>query len=234
MFKNYRTIVKKDILFSLALILLFLPFFISNELYEFYREFNHDHGLIMAFIKFGILATLGEMIGLRIKTGNYYSPNFGLLSRIMVWGFLGIGIKIAFVIFASGTPLFLEYLGLEKAVNSMTADFSNTKLWTAFSISLAMNLIFAPVMMTLHRITDLHIEKNKGVFSHFFKDFTVSQYFRAINWDVQWGFVFKKTIPFFWIPAHTITFLLPVDMQVLFAAFLGVILGVILAFASKS
>ena len=226
--------MKKDILFSLALILLFLPFFLSKELYEFYRELNHDHGLVMAFVKFGILATLGEMIGLRIKTGKYYTPSFGLLSRIMVWGFLGIAIKIAFVIFASGTPLFLEYLGFEGASNSMTIGFTSTKLWSAFSISLAMNLIFAPLMMTLHRITDLHIEKNKGVFSLFFKNFTVSEYFHAINWDIQWGFVLKKTIPFFWIPAHTITFLLPADMQVLFAAFLGIILGVILAFASKS
>ena len=50
-----------------------------------------------------------------------------------------------------------------------------------------------------------------------------------INWEVQWGFVFKKTIPLFWYPAHTITFLLPGDYQVLFAAFLGVVLGLILS-----
>jgi hypothetical protein len=49
----------------------------------------------------------------------------------------------------------------------------------------------------------------------------------------MWGFVFKKTIPFFWIPAHTITFLLPPDVQVLFAALLGIALGTILAVAGK-
>jgi hypothetical protein len=43
--------------------------------------------------------------------------------------------------------------------------------------------------------------------------------------------VFKKTIPFFWIPAHTITFLLPADFRILFAAILGVALGIILAIA---
>ena len=53
-----------------------------------------------------------------------------------------------------------------------------------------------------------------------------------INWNVQWNFVFKKTIPFFWIPAHTITFLLPEDYQVAFAALLGIALGVILSFAA--
>ena len=38
------------------------------------------------------------------------------------------------------------------------------------------------------------------------------------------GFVFMKTILFFRFPAHTITFLLPGDARVLFAALLGVVL----------
>ena len=54
-----------------------------------------------------------------------------------------------------------------------------------------------------------------------------------LNWKVQWGFVFKKTIPLFWFPAHTITFLLPGEMRVLFAALLGVLLGVILSIAAR-
>ena len=45
-------------------------------------------------------------------------------------------------------------------------------------------------------------------------------------------FCFQKTIPFFWIPAHTITFILPQDYRVLFAAVLGIALGVLLAIAS--
>ncbi|MDE7102493.1 MAG: hypothetical protein K2O37_06815, partial [Bacteroidales bacterium] len=55
---------------------------------------------------------------------------------------------------------------------------------------------------------------------------------QGIDWKRQWSFVFKKTIPFFWIPAHTVTFMLPGEYQVLFAAFLGVVLGIILAFAA--
>jgi hypothetical protein len=43
-----------------------------------------------------------------------------------------------------------------------------------------------------------------------------------------------KTIPIFWIPAHTITFLLPSEYRVLSAAFLSIALGTILAFAKKS
>jgi uncharacterized integral membrane protein len=45
--------------------------------------------------------------------------------------------------------------------------------------------------------------------------------------------VFKKTIPLFWYPAHTITFLLPAGFQVLFAAVLGIVLGVLLSVAAN-
>ncbi len=102
----------------------------------------------------------------------------------------------------------------------------------AFSVSLAMNLIYAPVMMTLHKITDIHIINNGGKLSSVAKRIRFAEIFKSINWDVQWHFVFKKTIPLFWIPAHTVTFLLPEDFRVLFAALLGITLGTILAFAS--
>jgi hypothetical protein len=86
--------------------------------------------------------------------------------------------------------------------------------------------------MTLHRITDTHIIATGGTLRGFFSPIDCSRILQNIDWSVMWGFVFKKTLPFFWIPAHTITFLLPPQHRVLFAALLGVVLGVILAFAS--
>ena len=56
---------------------------------------------------------------------------------------------------------------------------------------------------------------------------------KRINWDDFISFVLVKTIPIFWIPAHTITFLLPPEHRVLSAAFLSTALGGILAFAKK-
>ncbi|NTV18536.1 MAG: Mpv17/PMP22 family protein, partial [Bacteroidales bacterium] len=44
-------------------------------------------------------------------------------------------------------------------------------------------------------------------------------------------FVVGKTIPLFWIPAHTITFMLPDQYKVLFAASLSIVLGLILSYA---
>jgi len=224
-------IKKKDILFILGAILLFLPFVISKDIFDFYIKFNHDHSLITSFIKFGILATMGEVIGLRIKTGSYYKKGFGVIPRIIVWGFLGVTIKIAFVIFAVGTPAFLQSIGLQDAMQVMKGVFTPEKLLVAFSISLAMNVIYAPVMMTLHKITDMHILANGGTIKGFFTPIKFKKYFVDLDWNIQWNFVFKKTIPFFWIPAHTFTFLLPPDFQVLFAALLGIALGVILAIA---
>jgi hypothetical protein len=89
-----------------------------------------------------------------------------------------------------------------------------------------------PVMMTFHKITDIHILKNGGTLKGFLRPIPFAQSFKEINWDVQWNFVFKRTIPLFWIPAQTFTFLLPEEYRILFAAFLGIVLGVLLAIAS--
>lgn len=223
---------KQDIIFWGGFILLFLPFFVSQSVFDFYIEFNKAHGMITSFIKFAILATIGEVIGLRIRIGKYTQKGFGILPRAIVWGFLGLTIKMAFVVFAKGTPIFIEYLGVEGAIDAMQQPFSANKLLVAFCISTFMNLIYAPVMMTFHKITDSHIIENGGTVSGLLRPINFTKNFVNLNWDVQWNFVFKKTIPFFWIPAHTLTFLLPPDFQVLFAAVLGIVLGVLLAIAS--
>ncbi len=227
-----RLNLRNDLFFLLGVILFFLPFFISREVFDAYYQFNLEHGLVMSFIKFSILATLGEVIGLRIKTGKYHQKGFGLLPRAIVWGFLGVSIYMAFAIFATGTPLLLEKVGFENASHLLHSDLSWKKVLVSFSIGTALNLFYAPVMMTFHKITDIHILENGGTLRGFFKPIAFARLFREINWDVQWNFVFKKTIPFFWIPAQTITFLLPEEYRVLFAAFLGIILGVLLAIAS--
>ncbi len=95
-----------------------------------------------------------------------------------------------------------------------------------------MNLSYAPVMMTLHKITDTHIAMNNGELASLIRPISFTRILNELNWDIQWNFVFRRTIPLFWIPAHTITFLLPPDFQVLFAALLGIVLGVILSVAS--
>jgi len=86
--------------------------------------------------------------------------------------------------------------------------------------------------MTLHKITDTHIEQHQGSLKAFLHPIRIGSIITHLNWNVQWNFVIKRTIPLFWIPAHTITFLLPEHFQVLFAALLGIALGLILSIAS--
>ncbi len=226
---------RKDLYFIAGAMLLLSPFFVFPSVLEAYKAFNQQHGMIMSFVKFAILATTGEVIGLRIKTGRYNQPGFGIPARAMVWGLLGLTIQMAFIIFSQGAPRFLEYMGVEGAADILQSPgLSSAKLLVAFTISTTMNLIYAPIMMTLHKITDTHIEQNNGRLSSLLKPISMGSILSGINWHVQWNFVFKKTIPFFWIPAHTITFLLPPEYRVLFAAVLGIVLGILLAMAAVS
>lgn len=220
---------KSDILFLLFVVVLFLPFFVSDTIYDWYKSFNAAHGMVMSFLKFAILATLGEMLGLRISTGVYHNKTFGIIPRMVVWGLLGIGINMAMIIFSKGTPMFLEYMGLEHASTLINGEFCFAKVMVALAISVAMNSIFAPVFMTLHKITDTHIGNCGGSYKALITPIPMTRIFTGLNWAVLWSFVFKKTIPLFWYPAHTITFLLPAEMRVLFAAILGIVLGVLLA-----
>jgi len=212
--------------------ILLTPFIVSEEVYSFYKNFNATHGMVTSFIKFAILATFGETIGLRIRTGKYNQTGFGIIPRAIVWGLLGLTINMAFIIFQNGTISFLQYMGLSDPAAMLNGDLTGAKILVAFSISTALNLIYAPVMMTFHKITDTHITNNGGTIKGLLKPIKMGSIMASLNWKVQWNFVFKKTIPFFWIPAHTVTFLLPADFRVLFAAILGIVLGVLLSIAS--
>ena len=223
---------KKDIIFISILLVIALPLVLWEEPLNAYIVFNKSHGMVTSFIKFGILATIGEVIGLRIKTGSYIQKGFGVFPKIITWGFIGLTIKLAFIIFATGTPQFLSYIGIENAALTIKSSLTWAKIGVAFSISAAMNVIYAPVMMTFHKITDIHIAKYGGKIKSLIIPIDYALIFKQIDWDIQWSFVFKKTIPLFWIPAHTITFLLPLEYQVLFAAVLSILLGLILAIAS--
>ena len=202
------------------------------------------HPYIMAFFKFAILATLGEMLALRIREGVYNKPGFGVLPRMIVWGFLGMAIAMAMDIFKGGTPMFLGKVADALTGNKGHIDaYSGWQAWDlgwgkvgiAFAVSVLMNSIFAPVMMTFHKCTDIHITDNGGTVCGLFRPIKMREIMsKRINWEVQWGLVIKKTIPLFWFPAHTITFILPANLQVLFAALLGVALGLILALAGGS
>ena len=101
----------KDLAFIGAVVLLLAPFFLSNDLYAAYLACNASHPYLMALLKFGILSTAGEVIGLRIKTGRYNEPGFGILPRAVVWGFLGVWIAAMMKTLSIGVPAVAESFG---------------------------------------------------------------------------------------------------------------------------
>ena len=195
--------------------------------HNIFVESSKNHPLIMAFIKFFVLGTMGEVLGGRITAGEWKKP-VGLFWRAVVWGVLGIIIAMAFTIFSTGvTALIGGGLLPMFAGGSMGA-----KILTAFFISAFMNAIFAPVMMGFHKLTDTYIDLSGGKLGNL-SGVKLTEVIDTIDFQGLIGFVYFKTIPFFWIPAHTITFLMPPVYRVLMAAFLGIALGAILGFAKK-
>jgi hypothetical protein len=190
---------------------------------DLYKELNVMHPYIMGFIKFMLLATMGELLTIRIVKYKWEKPN-GILARALIWGFIGVVIVLVFSIFPKGTMATLfDGSGIDITSNLWG------KLLFAFTTSVIMNVIFAPTMMGFHRITDTIIDiyyKNN-------KMPTVSEAVKEIDWSSFVSFVLLKTIPLFWIPAHTITFLVSSEYRVVLAAMLSIVLGGILAFAKK-
>ena len=228
---------KADWILILCVIVVLAPFFIpATGFFAWCCAATASHPYIMAFFKF---ASLGEMLALRIREGVYNKKGFGVLPRMIVWGFLGMAIAMSMVIFKVGVPAFLETVGgcdkgtLAAIFNA--SEFSSGKLGIAFAVSVLMNSIFAPVMMTFHKCTDIHITDNGGTVRGLLRPMKMREIMSTkVNWDVQWNLVIKKTIPLFWFPMHTITFILPPTFQVLFAALRGGALGLILALAGGS
>ena len=66
-----------------------------------FAELTLTHPYLMGFVKFAILATIGELCAIRILSGQWKSP-MGLIYRTLVWGSLGMGIVLTFEILSGG------------------------------------------------------------------------------------------------------------------------------------
>lgn len=210
---------KGDILWVFVLAV-FVAIIASPITHDMFVKFTTEHAYIGGFIKFMILATMGELLAIRIVAGEWNIPS-GVIYRALIWGFLGMVIVLIFNVFA---------VGVTGALSQGFLPGKSSKLAFAFFVSSVMNLTFAPTMMAFHRITDTYIDLKYESNS---KKVTIEDVTSKIDWHGFVSFVVLKTIPFFWIPAHTITFLLPPEYRVLAAAALSIALGLILAFAKK-
>ena len=171
-----------------------------------YTTWVAAHPLIAAAVQFGLLGTLGELLGhwSATRRGGLPCtwPQLGL--KVLGWALLGVIIKFGFAGMKGFTAALVDHGLLPTACGAGLAR--------AFALSTLTNTFFGPQMMVFHRLTDNLILGRRG--------------FAGIQrawWTLLW----------FWIPAHTITFSLPRDYQVGLAAVWSVALGVILGLAAR-
>ena len=204
-----------------GVLLLITALFVFPQTREGFIQLTVDYPYLMGFIKFAILATMGELLALRLANGSWIRPH-GISFKVVVWGLIGVLITFMFSFYSKGVSAMLEPVEV-----SFGNNFFST-VTPAFLTSVIMNLTFGIVFMAMHRMSDTYIEMRYNR-----KKPSLKELIHAIHWDAFITIVVFKTIPLFWIPAHTITFTLPSQYRVLAAAYLSIILGVILVHSNK-
>lgn len=213
--------------FVIAVFALFAGVLAIPATREVFESLSGDHPYLMGFVKFGLLATAGELIAIKMASGKFAKPVY-LIARIVIWGLIGVWITYMMKIFFIGSGAMMT-AGLLPGGDLAPAGLGY-KLIRAFATAATMNLTFGPTFMAVHKCSDTYLalraQNGKGV--------KLGQVIDAIDWKRFVSFTLFKTVPIFWIPAHTLTFLLPAEYQVMLAALLSVALGIILNFKKKS
>lgn len=218
---------KGDFLWG-AVLLGVIAFLITPATHIMFITASKTSPYLMGFVKFAVLASMGELLAIRIVTGNWKKPK-GVLWRVIVWGMIGITVTLMFVLFDAGVQGCMERGYLPFVEGSGIFPI----LVTAFFISSITNLSFGPSFMLFHRITDTWIDLGHGRLLRMRK-ITLNEVLDSADLKGFVTFVICRTIPVFWIPAHTVTFMLPPEYRVLMAAMLSICLGVILGMSGKT
>lgn len=185
---------------------------------EAFVALTHNHYYPMSFLKFALLATMGELLATRILNRRWQCPK-GLVAKAGVWGVLGMAVALVFSVFNGGAKAAM-LAGLLPGCGLFM---------TAFYTSALMNATFGPVLMATHRITDTYIDRKVDGLS----PGTFIGAIEAVDWVSFIKIAVLKSLPFFWIPAHTLVFLLPPEFRVLASAYLSIVLGAMMAFIKK-
>lgn len=185
---------------------------------EVFKGLSANHPFVMGFVKFALLATAGELIAALISLSKPVAP-VKIVWRFMIWGLIGVWITFMMKVYSTAAVSLMA--------SGMLPGGDSTFLRALYT-SVMMNTTFGPTFMAIHKCTDkvleLKAQKQKA---------KLDAVIGGIDWSKFVSFTIFKTVPLFWIPAHTVTFLLPSEYQVMMAAALSVALGVILSFGNK-
>lgn len=196
--------------FSLICPLIFILMVLIPASRAVFLDLTARYPYPLAFLKFALLATVGETIAYSITKRRFLFPTHAFF-KAAVWGVIGMLIALMFPIYVTGVN--------EAQRSGMLPGYGSVFL-RALIVSIILNFTFGIVMMAGHRISDTWID---GRFD------LGGSVLSKIDWPAFIKVVVLRTIPLFWIPAHTITFLLPEGFRVVWSALLSIALGLILA-----
>jgi len=181
-------------------------------MWQWYTSTIKASPLIAAFIQFAILGMVGEWVSAKVKRVPMGLGPVTFLGKMLAWGILGFIIKLAFKSFDGFAEHLIQVFRPDLNMKILMSTTGGLICW-AFIKSVSINIFFAPQMMFFHRWEDNLVLRR--------------------NSYVGMGFALKSIL-WFWIPAHTITFSIPIpDVQITLAAIWGVMLGLILGLAMR-
>jgi hypothetical protein len=169
-----------------------------------YRLWLQTHPFLSAAVQFGLLGTVGEVLAASLGARRPTLPCTPFQLLAKVLAWSLLGLVIK-----------AGFLGMRGFTNALIDHHVLPNLpgfGRAFALSVFTNVFFGPQMMYFHRLEDNLIMGRQG-----FKGMAPAL------WTLVW----------FWIPAHTLTFSLPVEIQVGLAALWSLALGLMLGWASR-
>ncbi|MDP2174170.1 MAG: hypothetical protein Q8M98_07145 [Candidatus Cloacimonadaceae bacterium] len=170
-----------------------------------YLDWVRAMPILSAMIQFAILGTFGEVISKWIVRKSFKFPfSFG----ITLWK------MVVWAILAVGIKYaFKGYIGFVGHLEELGMLPPLSKLGKAFTISAMMNLQFGITLVLAHRVLDNIMEKQK-------------------NWAGLHKGIYS--LIWFWIPAHTATFMLPDVYRIGLAALWSLVLGLLLGIFNRN
>ena len=176
---------------------------------NWYYDIVGNYPIPSAMIQFAILGTLGTCVAKWVQMKKIYWP---LSWKQAVWypiswAILAVTIKAAFI----GMVGFLDILADTWSILDVFSSSGNRFLH-ALGRSLCVNLLYGPFLIITHRWLDYLP-------------------FGKTDWtNIHKGLI---SLLWWWIPAHTVTFMLPPDLQIGLAAIWSVVLGFILGLFNR-
>ena len=176
-----------------------------------YGRLSASHPYLIGFANFLVFSTFGEAVASRLQRGSWIPDH--VAQKAVLWGMIGIWISAVFPFVSGGV-----------------AALGAARLWPvmlgAFSASLWINLLtgFGFYMMAAHYWAETIITKGWLPPWRIFADPAF----------VPWARIVMISLLLFWVPVHTITFMVPDNWRTLFASYLSIALGLILSVAKRA